>query len=257
VTDSSAYVPVLSAAETRAAESLLGTCWDAGVTVTGAEKIWGRDHIVRLRIAGDGRSVVLKRHRTDNVGGRTQGFNAELAALEFLGPMEPAIAPRLLGADAAAGILIMEDLGPGSSLADSLLASDRDRAQADLVSYARALGTVHAWSAGRSGEYAEIRARHAGSPESSMHPHWMDAIASGKVRFLAMSAQLGLPTDGAAEEIDSLAALMGGSGQSGPPRLPRPGDERGHRAWRRLGDGPDRCAGGAGGDQRSDDRPGA
>jgi hypothetical protein len=209
VTDS----PVLSAAETRAAESILAVYWGASVTVRAAEKIWDRHHIVRLHIADDDRTVVLKRRTEESFGDR--GFDAELAALEFLNTMETAVAPRLLGADPSAGILIMEDLGPGSSLADSLLARDRDRAEADLVSYARAMATVHAWSVGRSREYAEIRARHARSADTPMDPDWIAAIARGKETFLAVSAQLGLPTAGVGDEIDSLGALMTGSGYVG------------------------------------------
>jgi aminoglycoside phosphotransferase (APT) family kinase protein len=109
----------------------------------------------------------------------------------------------------------MEDLGPGSSLADSLLGGDRARAQADLVSYARAMATMHAWSVSRPDEYAQIRARHARSAESSIDPDWIAATARGKERFLALAARLGLPIDGVAEEIDSLGALMGGSGYVG------------------------------------------
>jgi hypothetical protein len=207
---------VLSAAETRVAESLLASNWGTGVAVRDAERIWGRSHILRLRL-GDDRTVVLKRHRADgeNFGGPSRGFEAELAALEFLGPMERAVAPRLLGADASAGILIMEDLGPGSSLADSLLARGRVRAEADLVSYARALAAMHAWSVGRSREYAEIRARVSGTADDAATPDWTDAIARSKERFLAMAAGLGLATSGVQEEIDSLLPLMEGAGYVG------------------------------------------
>jgi Ser/Thr protein kinase RdoA (MazF antagonist) len=214
VTDSPGDPPVLTAAETRAAEALLSDSCGETVAVRTAEKIWDRHHIVRLRLA-DGRSVVLKRARAEDFGIGARSFSAELANLEFLNRMEAAVAPRLLGADASAGVLVMEDLGPGSSLADALLGTDRDRAQADLVSYARAVGTMHAWSAGRDDEYAEIRARHAGTAELSMGPHWLDAITRGKEPFLAVSAQLGLPTSGVGAEIDSLAALMAGAGYVG------------------------------------------
>jgi hypothetical protein len=184
------------------------------VVVRDAEKIWDRSHIVRLRLADDERTVVLKRPREKNFVRRT-GFDAELAALEFLSPMEAAVAPRLLGADASAGILLMEDLGPGSSLADSLLAGDRGRAEADLIGYARALAAMHAWSVGRSGEYAELRARLAGSADVEIAPDWMDAITRSKGPFLAMAAQLGLAADGVDQEIDSLGALMAGAGYVG------------------------------------------
>jgi aminoglycoside/choline kinase family phosphotransferase len=205
---------VLSAAETRVAQSLLSNYWGASVTVCAAEKIWDRHHIVRLHIADDDRSVVLKRPRQENFGDRARGFDAELAALEFLNSMDNAVAPRLFGSDPSAGILIMEDLGPGSSLADSLLARGREHAEADLVSYARAMGTMHAWSAGRAREYAEIRTRH-GQSGSPMDPDWIDAIARHKERFLAVSAQLGLPTAGVDDEFNSLGALLVGSGYVG------------------------------------------
>ena len=63
--------------------------------------------------------------------------------------MPEQVVPRLLGADADAGILLMEDLGPGPSLAGSLLTGGRSRVRADLVSYAGALGSMHAWNMGR------------------------------------------------------------------------------------------------------------
>ena len=185
------------------------------MVVREAERIWNRSHIVRLRLADDDRTVVLKRPREHNFGDRRTSFDAELAALEFLSPMETAVAPRLLGADAAAGILLMEDLGPGSSLADSLLAGDRGRAEADLIGYARALAAMHAWSIGRSGEYAELRARLAGSADVEVGPNWMDAVLRSKEGFLAMAAQLGLAIDGVDQEIDSLGALMAGVGYVG------------------------------------------
>ncbi len=206
---------MLSAAETRVAESLLASRWGTGVVVRDAETIWDRSHIVRLRLADDDRTVVLKRPREGNFGDRSRGFDAELAALEFLSPMETAVAPRLLGADASAGILVMEDLGPGSSLADSLLAGDRGRAEADLIGYARAIATMHAWSMARSREYGQIRARLAGSADGEVAPDWMDAITRSKEPLLAMAAQMGLAIDGIDQEIDSLQALMAGTGYVG------------------------------------------
>jgi Phosphotransferase enzyme family len=109
----------------------------------------------------------------------------------------------------------MEDLGPGSSLADSLMAPDRSRAGADLIGYARAIGAMHAWSIGRSGEYARIRERLASSADAAMAPDWMHAIARSKEPFLAMATQLGLATDGVDREIESLGGLMTGAGYVG------------------------------------------
>jgi len=209
VTDSG----VLSASETCAAESLLSSVLGTPVTIRAAEMIWRRSHIVRLRLA-DESSVVLKRSREENPGGRGRAFGAELAALELLNGMDTAVAPRLLGADAEAGILIMEDLGPSSSLAHSLLARDRGRAEADLIAYARALGAMHSWSNGRSVEFAEVRARRATSADSAA-PDWLGAIVGGKERFLALTSRLGLPSDGVDDEIDSLEVLLHGAGHTG------------------------------------------
>jgi hypothetical protein len=204
---------VLSAAETSAAESLLAQAAGTGVQVRAAEKISDGDHVARLRLA-DARTVVLKRRRADDIDDRAWVFDAELAALDFLNGMPEAVAPRLFGADTEAGILIMEDLGPGSSLADSLLGGDRGRAEADLVSYARALAAIHSWSIGRSGEFAQVRERRAGGaplPE----PEWMGVIATRKESFLAVMARLGLAAGGAGDDVDELVSLLRGTAATG------------------------------------------
>lgn len=221
---------VLSAQEIRVAESLLADVWGPGVEVLIAEKIWGRSHVLRLTLA-DGRSVVLKRGRDADSGEPLPGFPAEVAALSFLNGMETPVAPRLLGATVLAGtpagtpagdadLLIMEDLGPATSLAHSLLARDPGRAAADLVAYARSLGVMHAWSAGRGAEFAALASRASGTSGAWLaeggvpEPDWIQAIVRGKEPFLRLAAGLGLPVDGVAAEIDSLAELMRGPGDA-------------------------------------------
>jgi hypothetical protein len=97
-------LPALSAAETRAAEALLARVWGP-TSVRAAEPIWDRSHVVRLHLA-TGRCVVMKKRADGDT------FGVELAALEYLNGMPEPVAPRLLGADAEAGIVLMEDLGP-------------------------------------------------------------------------------------------------------------------------------------------------
>jgi Ser/Thr protein kinase RdoA (MazF antagonist) len=188
-------LPALSAAETRAAEALLARVWGT-TSVRAAEPIWDRPHVVRLRLAAD-RSVVLKKRADEDT------FGAELAALEALNGMPEPVAPRLLGADAEAGIVLMEDLGPGPSLADSLLTGDRSRVRADLVSYAEALGSMHAWSMTRP------RDPRLGTPP------WPGAVARGKDAFLGAAVSLGLAAAGAGTEIDQLALLLTDTGYHG------------------------------------------
>lgn len=209
--DSPDESPALSAAETSVAESLLAAAWGRPASVRSAKTNWRRRHIIRLRVDGTDRTVVLKRRRSENFEGRVRGFAAELAALEFLNAEETAVAPRLIGA--SADLLLMEDLGSGSSLAHSLLARDRGRAEADLIAYARALATMHAWSMSRAALFASAWARRA--PSVPAEPEWLDRVTEGKEPLLRIAAQLGLPVEGAGDEIDSLRGLLPGSGYTG------------------------------------------
>ncbi len=203
---------VLTAREKQAAEAVLTRAWGERAQVRATEKIWDRDHVLRLELA-DGRSVVLKRRGDQDEDGDAgdRGFETELAALELLSGMPVPVAPRLLGADAAAGILLMEDLGQGASLADSLLTGERERAEADLIAYARALGSMHAWSMqcipGAAGAGAH--------PAMERDPGWLTAIANGKEPFLAAAARMGLRTEGVAREIDQIPVTLREGGNVG------------------------------------------
>jgi len=211
VTDSSAE-PVLTAAEEQVAVALLAAAWGERTEIRAAETIWNRRHVVRLR-CGPGRSVVLKRRGAAEHGRHGLGFGVELAALEYLNAMPVPVAPRLLGADPDAGILLMEDLGTGASLADSLLGGDRARAQADLIGYARAIGSLHAWSMGHPGELAGLRARY--TPGSPVSPAWISAIERDRDAFLNVTAALGLPVDGVGQEIAEVSAMLTAPGYAG------------------------------------------
>lgn len=205
--------PALTAAETELAAGLLAAASGEHAGISAAELIWNRRHIVRLRL-GSGRTAVLKR-RGEQVldSGQARSFGVELAVLEYLNAMPVPVAPRLLGADPDAGILLIEDLGPGTSLADSLLAGDRAQAEADLVAYARALGALHAWSIGRPGDLAGLRARYApGAPAS---PAWLSAAGKHRDVFLQVAARLGGPADGVAGEISEVAAMLSGTAYPG------------------------------------------
>jgi Ser/Thr protein kinase RdoA (MazF antagonist) len=198
----------LTAAEAQVAAGLLSAAWGEPAGALAAEPVRDRAHVFRLR-RDDGRSAVLKRREAGQHG----DFGSELATLEFLNAMPEPVAPRLLGGDSEAGVLVMEDLGPGPSLADALLTGEFDQAQAGLIAYARALGRLHAWSASRGAELAALRARYA--PGAALEPAWMGAIERGREAFLGVAAGLGLATDGVGDEISGLGALMSGAGSGG------------------------------------------
>jgi len=203
--------PALPEAEQRAAEALLTRALGEPAVVQAAEPVWDRGHVFRLRLAS-GRTVVLKRKRRQwPIGARL--FGDELAALDYLNGMPVPVAPRLLGADARDGLLLMEDLGDGATLADSLMAAGRQRVQAELIAYARALGSLHAWSMSHAGEAAGVRARHGQGDEAG--PRWRDAVRRGKEPFLAAADALGAAGHGVAEEIDQVHRMIIGTSYLG------------------------------------------
>lgn len=199
----------------RVVAELLAAAWGQHVPVRDAEVLWGRASVVRVRL-DDGRPAIVKRRAGPERGAapdRERGsadFQTELAALEYLNGMPEPVAPRLLGADPAAGLMVIEDLGAGASLADSLLTGDRARVQADLAAYARALAAMHAWTSARPGELAALRDRYAARAGGGTR--LMTALDRGTAPFLALAAGLGLPTEGVAGEISGLGGLLDGTG---------------------------------------------
>jgi Ser/Thr protein kinase RdoA (MazF antagonist) len=203
--------PALPEDEQRAAEALLTRAFGEPTVVQAVELLWDRGHVSRLQLAS-GRAVILKRQRKQGPGS-SQLFGDELAALEYLNAMPVPVAPRLLGADAEAGLLLIEDLGDGTTLADVLMAAGRERVQAELIAYAQALGSLHAWSMGHAGEAAGLRARHGPGDEAA--PRWRDAVQRGKEPFLAAAATLGVASDGVAEEVDQVHRIIIGTSYLG------------------------------------------
>jgi hypothetical protein len=97
----------------------------------------------------------------DTLSHPARAFLNEWASLAFLTRLAESggdpIAPRLYGADRAAGLLVMEDLGQGESLVQPLLGNDRAVAEAALDAYFRSLGRLGAQTHARVAEYWEIR----------------------------------------------------------------------------------------------------
>jgi aminoglycoside phosphotransferase (APT) family kinase protein len=201
--------PVLSVAEREAAESLLSAAWGEPAGICAANVVWDRAHVVRVGTR-DGRSAILKRPRRARREGEPgwAAFGLELASLEYLAGMPVPVAPRLLGADVKAGVLVMEDLPAGPSLADSLLLGDRAAAITGLVAYAASLGSVHAWSIGRTAGFEQARERY--SPAAGSCSWWLARIERGRGHFLQASSVFGLATTGVDAEVDQLIGMLDG-----------------------------------------------
>jgi hypothetical protein len=166
--------PPLAPEVAATVEALLSGAFGGTVRVQSAGVLAQRRSIVRrLQVHGVAgvSSVILKQARHDGPAdydpddshpdGRAAYLFSEWAALEFLNrlPPVPRVAPRFLGGDRRQGLLMMEDLGEGDSLADLLLGDDPSRAAAALESLATTLGRLHAATFGRAGEFLDLRRR--------------------------------------------------------------------------------------------------
>lgn len=143
----------------RVAE-LLTRAWDAPVRARDAEllKSWSRTDVLRLRLeapAGRPRTVVVKR------GKHAERGADEHAALTLLTDAGRAadVVPRVLAADAALRLLVLEDLGPGATV-EQLLRGDAPEYAADaVVATAGAVGRLHAACVGMADAYDTRRDR--------------------------------------------------------------------------------------------------
>ncbi len=196
-------------------ERLLSDAWGSRVVVVTAEVVAERAHVVRV-VADDGRRAIVKQPRRDG-GGRwgvdPLALATEWATLEFLGAMPETTAPRLLGGDTARQLVVLEDLAVDRTLADSLLGADPSTARADLVSYAEALAATHAWSIGRGGGYAVLRAAHGLDGDGPTW--WLGALVRQRGRFVEVAADLGADVSGLDGELDRVGHLLDGGAVRG------------------------------------------
>jgi Ser/Thr protein kinase RdoA (MazF antagonist) len=176
--------------ERAAAVRILGEAWGTPVVLDRAEIVWERDHVVRLG-TDDGRTAILKRRRRDDTASaddHQRAFAAEWASLELLAGTPEPVAPRLLGGDPDQGLLVVEELPPGRSLAETLLGDDPDAARADLVAFAEAVAAMNVHGIRHADEHREILRRH-GLP-TDQRSRWVDAVGRERARFVATIDEL-------------------------------------------------------------------
>ena len=103
-------------------------------------------------------SVIVKWLRSHPQGPRTQlsQVHTERAALEFLTGLGVGLAPELLAADDAAGVLVLEDLPHSAPLYD-LLARDDPLAATGLSAFAPTVAALRAATVGLENSYYERR----------------------------------------------------------------------------------------------------
>lgn len=160
---------------------------------------------------GAGRSVIIKATRSPDydpaaeAGFAQSGLIREWAATAFLSARAPTagLAPTMLAGDAAAGVLVFEDLGTGLGLlVGPLLGNSPEAAEHALVAYAAALGRLHAGSIACADEHALVLQTAFPAIRRRKSPH--------RVRLEKITAEIGgrlggtLPDD----ELDQIARRL-------------------------------------------------
>jgi hypothetical protein len=159
----------------RAAERALATASIGPVRLELDAELGGseRSHVFRFRV-GDGppqapRSVIAKRAaigEDEIYDPDASGFPApawrlynDWAGLQFLTQVaaDTPLAPRFYAGDRAAGLIVIEDLGAGDTLADLLLGADSEGAELRAIEFSALLGRMHGLTAGKQAEFDRLR----------------------------------------------------------------------------------------------------
>jgi hypothetical protein len=208
--------PVLSAL--AAAERLLSRRAGATIVLADPEDLGGSDRsvVARARVARNPfslpRTLVVKHYRDEPSPGRPDPFPFEVASAQLFTSMAPELRPSpvLIAHDPSARLLVMEDLGRSSTLADKLFGPDGAAAQRCLLSWAAALGRMQAATAGREKDFGALLRRLG-------ERAWRDPMADeARAAFAGVAGllrdELGVVASPAAvQEAHDTARLLGGT----------------------------------------------
>ncbi|MBV9314545.1 MAG: hypothetical protein JO100_12620 [Pseudonocardia sp.] len=200
------------------AEHLLTRRYGATVRLADPEDLGGsgRSLVLRARVTenpfGLPRSLVIKHYQHDVAPGRADQFRIEAASCQLFTalPGECRPSPALFAHDPQNRLLVLEDLGRSATLADKLFGNDSSVAERGLLSWARALGRIHAVTAWREGDFGALL-RRLGVRS------WRDPVADEARTALAVVPELiagGLGvmvSTAAAQEAQAGARLLGGT----------------------------------------------
>lgn len=158
-----------------AAERLLTARLGAQVELSAPEDLGGSDSsvVLRVRVARNPFSLpptlVVKRRTGPPPDGRTgpppadvvARFAREAASCQLFTALHPdeRPGPALIASDHEQQLLVLEDLGRSGTVESVLLSGDRAQAQRALLDWARALGRLHAATAGREADFAALLRR--------------------------------------------------------------------------------------------------
>ena len=184
-----------------AASAVIGT----SLTVVGEPFSGGnRSVVVRARRSDTHETVVVKGYDAGRAG---EGWAREAAALTALAGL-PTGTPALLAATASPPVVVMEDLGPGDSVATALLAADPLAAEHAVVDWAEALADLHAATWNNVGRFEAALSDLGGltPPNPRAMP---DVLADGVDRLRRAAEPLGIEiSEQVTDEIVAIAARL-------------------------------------------------
>jgi hypothetical protein len=208
--------PVLAAL--AAAERVLSRRSGAGVVLADPEDLGGSDRsvVARARVVRNPfslpRTLVVKHYIADPTPDRPDPFHYEVASCQLFTalPANDRSSPVLIAHDPDSRLLVLEDLGRSSTLADKLFGPDTGVAQRCLLGWARALGRMQAATAGREGDFGALLRRQG-------ERAWRDPVAEDARAALAglpdlLGDRLGVvPSAEALSHAHNTVRLLGGT----------------------------------------------
>ena len=196
----SSSAPALEAA-LEAGEAVLTQRFGSSIRLVEPEDLAGTGPatVLRARVASPSfalpRTLVVKHYPDAPVEGPAHGepdpFAHEAVSYQLFTalPPEDRMCPELVAHDGTRRVLVIEDLGRLATLEDALRGRDARAAEVALLSWARALGRVHASTAGREADFnALLRRLGAGGAEQDTDP----SVACAQLPVLLADA-LGVP----------------------------------------------------------------
>ncbi|MBA8823503.1 hypothetical protein FHX42_000832 [Saccharopolyspora lacisalsi] len=198
------------------AEAVLTSRMGATVRLADPEDLGGseRSAVMRVRVAETPfelpRTLVVKHYGAREESQRCDPFAHEAASCQLATALPPEIrvGPELIAQDSDQRLLVLEDLGRGSTLADVLFADDPRVAERSLLAWARALGRLHTTMAGREADFDALMRRLGANS-------WTDPVADDIRRSLSelpelLEQSMGLSTpDAMADRLEGAAQLLG------------------------------------------------
>ncbi|GAA4869521.1 phosphotransferase [Saccharopolyspora cebuensis] len=200
------------------AEAVLAKRTGAPVRLADAEDLGGSDRsvVLRVRVAESPfelpRTLVVKHYGECPDEARSDPFAHEAASclLSTSLPPEARVGPELIAHDAGERLLVLEDLGRGSTLADVLFADDPRVAERALLAWARALGRLHSTTAASEADFDALMRRLG-------ERTWTDPVADDVIRAVdelpgLLSQTLGVRTPEAmVRRLADASELLGNS----------------------------------------------